>query len=326
MVLEQLKDASWGEGGNVGQVNAVRAMALTIQTPLRAFLEKIEKYRRMVHGATGLKTQLLTNAKKVQWALAMREDVGRLRAVCNCIEAAHPKSVAFFADYVGFYFVLNFALPEYFENRSRLSRIDSRTEALQRGVESTRDDLLNMIHDCRNSYAEAHRDVNRSLQRNETASTQRLSRLVEICVGISVDVKDFRCVLDSRHTRIDQRFQRLEGLQQECLAVIPTTARGITNYIDRVTATLRPYLEAFQELSAEALDLLKRILQTNIEVYPLLQHVQAQLSRPLSSPTEDCIRFQDGLGRLQELPYNWFRQWEIFEAMLRCTFKGLPGE
>lgn len=81
IVLEQLKDGVWGDGGEVGYVNAVRAMALTVQTPLRDFLLKIEEYRCMATGARGVKMRFASNARKLQWAVTMHEDVSRLRAV-----------------------------------------------------------------------------------------------------------------------------------------------------------------------------------------------------------------------------------------------------
>ena len=81
IVLEQLKNGLWGAGGDVGHVNAVRAMALTVQTPLRDFLSKIEKYRCMASVAGGVKSHFASKARKIQWAVAMREDVTRLRAV-----------------------------------------------------------------------------------------------------------------------------------------------------------------------------------------------------------------------------------------------------
>ena len=81
IVLEQLKDGVWGAGGDVGHVNAVRAMALTVQTPLKDFLMKIEKYHSMASLARGVKMHFASNARKMQWAVAMREDVSRFRAV-----------------------------------------------------------------------------------------------------------------------------------------------------------------------------------------------------------------------------------------------------
>jgi hypothetical protein len=41
---------------------------------------------------------------------------------------------------------------------------------------------------------------------------------------------------------------------------------------------------------------------------------------------QDSIQFIDALGRTEQPPYQYFHHWDIFEAMLRCQFKQLPGE
>lgn len=161
---------------------------------------------------------------------------------------------------------------------------------------------MTMIQNYRDSNAQTHQDIRGSLEDNEAASAaaiQDLSRLVKVCAGIDVGVRDFQCVLDSQHTRIDQRFRRLEGLQRQCLAIIPTTARGITDYVDRVIATARPLFQAFEEFSTDALNMLRRILQTNLEIYALLLRIQAQISRALSPSTEDCIHFRTLLAEFK---------------------------
>ena len=150
------------------------------------------------------------------------------------------------------------------------------------------------------------RDVQQMSQQNMTASaatTGQLSRLVEICAGVSVGVKDFRCTLQNHYPRVDQRLERIEELQCQTLTSIPTAT-----------------------LSAEALELLKRMLQTNLEIHALLLRLQEQMPQTLRMPTNTLFYFQDVLGRIHELPYDWFRHWEIFAAMLKHVFRSLPGE
>ena len=55
IVLEQLKDGVWGTGGDVGHVNAVRAMALTVQTPLRV---PFEDRKVPLHGECGKRREI----------------------------------------------------------------------------------------------------------------------------------------------------------------------------------------------------------------------------------------------------------------------------
>ena len=172
-------------------------------------------------------------------------------------------------------------------------------------------------------------DVQQMSQQNMNASavtTGQLSRLVEICAGVSIGVKDFRCTLQSHYPRVDQRLERIEELQRQTLISVPTATQGITAYVDRIIDILRPLLGVFQEFSIEALGLLKRILQTNLQVHALLLRLQGQMPQTLRMPANALFYLQDVLGRAHELPYDWFRHWDIFAAMLKHIFKGLPGE
>jgi hypothetical protein len=85
-------------------------------------------------------------------------------------------------------------------------------------------------------------------------------------------------------------------------------------------------LGAFQVFSAEALELLKKVLQTGLETHALVLRLQEQIPQSLRMPIHTLFYFQDVLGREHELPYDWFKHWDIFAAMLKHTFRGLPGE
>lgn len=185
------------------------------------------------------------------------------------------------------------------------------------------------IGDCQNANAQTMRDVQQISEQNVTASAVtegQLSRLVEICAGVSVGVKDFRCTLQNHYARVDQRLERIEELQCQTLTSIPTATQRIAAYVDRIIGILRSLLGAFQVFSAEALDLLKKLLQTNLETHALLLRLQEQIPQSLKMPTQTLFYFQDVLGQEHELPYDWFKHWDIFVAMLKYTFIGLRGE
>ena len=172
-------------------------------------------------------------------------------------------------------------------------------------------------------------DVQQMSQQNINASaltTGQLSRLVEICAGVSIGVEDFRCTLQSYYPRVDQRLERIEELQCQTLTSIPTATQRITAYVDRIIDILRPLLGVFQEFSVEALKLLKRMVQTNLQIHALLLRLQGQIPQTLRMPANTIIYFQDVLGRAHELPYDWFRHWEFFAAMLKQVFRSRPGE
>ena len=185
------------------------------------------------------------------------------------------------------------------------------------------------IGNCQNVNAQAMRDVQQMSEQNVTASAAtagQLSRLVEICAGVSIGVKDFRCTLQDHYPRVDQRLERIEDLQCQTITSIPTATQRIVSSVDRVIDILRPLLGAFQGFSAEALELLKRMLQTNLEIHALLLRLQGQIPETIRTSTHTLFYFQDVLGRDHELPYDWFRHWDIFAAMLKHIFRSLPGE
>ena len=56
-----------------------------------------------------------------------------------------------------------------------------------------------------------------------------------------------------------------------------------------------------------------------------IRRMMRVLPRALSSMLQDSIRFEDALGRIHNLQYQQFRNWSIFEAMVKCHFEGVPG-
>ena len=192
-----------------------------------------------------------------------------------------------------------------------------------------KDGLSAKIGDCQDANAQAMQDMQQMSEQNVEASAAtagQLSRLVEICAGVSIGVKDFRCTLQNHYPRVEQRLERIEELQCQTLTSIPTATHQIAAYVDRIIDILKSLLGAFQIFSAEALQLLKKLLQTNLETNVLLLRLQEQIPQRLKTPTHTLFYFQDVLGREHELPYDWFKHWDIFAAMLKHTFIGLRGE
>ena len=202
-------------------------------------------------------------------------------------------------------------------------------KAIQDTTAEMKDGLSAKIDDYQDANAQAMRDMQQTSAQNMTTSAAtagQISRLVQICAGLSFGVKDFRCTLQNHCPRVEQRLKRIEELQCQTLTSIPTATQQIAAYIDRVMDILRPLLGAFQVFSAEALELLKKLLQTGLETHALVLRLQEQIPQSPRMPTRTLFYFQDVLGREHELPYDWFKHWDIFAAMLKHTFKGLPGE
>jgi len=149
-----------------------------------------------------------------------------------------------------------------------------------------------------------------------------LSTLVRICTGHTVDVGDLRNLNIAQYKELHRRFTRLEKLHGSGHSIIVSNSKSIQR-LESLVPQLMIVLGGF---SATVLKLLRRILCTDLESYALLREMHCTILRAPIFGNKDSLHFTDALGRAEQLPYQYFRHWDIFEAMLRCKFKELPGE
>jgi hypothetical protein len=96
--------------------------------------------------------------------------------------------------------------------------------------------------------------------------------------------------------------------------------------IKRLGKIIQRLLIAFGGFSVAVLKLLIFVLRADLETYALLREMHCTILRAPVFGIQDSMQFTDALGRTKPLPYQYFRHWDIFEAMLRWQFKQLPGE
>ncbi|KAF8858658.1 hypothetical protein BDZ45DRAFT_622010 [Acephala macrosclerotiorum] len=300
ILLEQLNRGDWDHGADAGHLNAVRGLALTCKVPLQDFLVKIEKFKKLSnHEVCGIRDKVGSAAKKVCWAVGMREQVERFRAVI----------VAKIAS-------INLLLQ--MNAVSTISKIDMRTQAREDSAtafQTRMDDRLDVA-------SKKLQDVTVV----QEAVKQNVSRLVKICAGTSVGVDDIRKSVNAQHANIRCLLNKIERRQRQSTGLITQTSMEVVLHITKVEKLLRELLGIFGGFSIPALQLLRRILQTNLKNYAILRQIQCGLSSQPMPTMQDSIHFTDALGRTQKLQYQLVKYWEVFEAMLKCVFEGLPGE
>ena len=84
IVLQWLERGDWGRSGDLGHVNAVRGMSLTCQVPLKEFWGKIQKYKVMTSDHSQIRDvtgKVKGVARKIKWAVQMKEEVSKFRTV-----------------------------------------------------------------------------------------------------------------------------------------------------------------------------------------------------------------------------------------------------
>jgi hypothetical protein len=204
---------------------------------------------------------------------------------------------------------------------SAISSIDSRTKAIEESTTASQADQLR----CKEAVDRAAKEV-RNVATAQASIKQEISRLVKICTGTNAGVVDFRSLIKVQHTDVKRQLHRIEQQQSQGILVISSVSREIISRISRMESILRQLLRVFGGFSLAALKLLRSILRTDLEIYALLRQMQMRLPPTPTRAVNNSFVFTDALGRTQELEYQWFKHWEVFESMLKCEFKRLPGE
>ena len=110
------------------------------------------------------------------------------------------------------------------------------------------------------------------------------------------------CRLEDRLTQKEsQSIERLNSISHSVLKL-----RSIGDHIMAFLANF-PY---------EMRDLLKSILQSNWQMYQVLLQVQRSTARSPTGLLESNIKFEDALGEIMQLPYAYFRYWEVSQQFL----------
>jgi hypothetical protein len=129
--------------------------------------------------------------------------------------------------------------------------------------------------------------------------------------------------------------QRLDNVAEATSSI-----RGAITNIHSVGQQILAFLGTFP---AEIRGILRKISQTDMQIYSLLLQVHKDIATKPTNLLQSNIKFEDALGRVRELPYEYFRNWEVsfhihrilymvidkaqpFEGFLRADFKDVPGE
>ncbi|KAL8718286.1 MAG: hypothetical protein Q9225_004564, partial [Loekoesia sp. 1 TL-2023] len=127
---------------------------------------------------------------------------------------------------------------------------------------------------------------------------------------------------------IDHRLEHERVANEQKLDEIHTTADqsrsailSLRNLSDQIIA----FIGSFPR---ELRDFMRRTLQDNYNMYHVLLQIQSSITARPTTLLDSDIKFEDALGRISNLPYDYFRYWEMqpFEGLLKAQFKGLPGE
>ncbi|XTI88870.1 hypothetical protein V2W45_1489621 [Cenococcum geophilum] len=123
--------------------------------------------------------------------------------------------------------------------------------------------------------------------------------------------------LDNVNVGMESVMQRLSSLSMG-FASAHTSLVTLRILSSQIVGFLRSF-------PTELRTLLDTVIRTNMRMYVMLLSIHERVSTSPTLLLQSNIQFENALGVTQELPYEWFRSWEIFEGLLKTQFKDAPG-
>jgi hypothetical protein len=179
----------------------------------------------------------------------------------------------------------NELLSKIIEHRSKIDRIS-------RKMEETRGEAKQFRQESKNDFSALADDVRSKFSDITTASSSASAKLDNIDATLS-----------STQTTVTNVAKNLNTISRAM------TSAQITLISLRDTGLqVRQFLRTFP---TELRGLLQSILRTNMHMYFMLLNIQSHVSTSPSLSLQSNIKFEDALGVVRELPYEWFRHWEV---------------
>jgi hypothetical protein len=163
-----------------------------------------------------------------------------------------------------------------------------RSETMSR-IESQSRDQHEKLFTCLSQNNEELSKAREELSNARNEATESHSKL-------AADVQAVREELKTSNQRLDN---------------ISSAAASLKSSIMTLGNIGRQILLFISTFPVEVRDLLKTIVRSNVQMYTLLLSTQANISTNPTILLQSNIHFEDALGRTRELPFEWFRHWEV---------------
>ncbi len=157
-------------------------------------------------------------------------------------------------------------------------------------------------------------------------TNSNLSQVVGLCFGNMLNNEHRFIMAEYRYQQTETQLFSMEKQQAETQSKLSVGFRSVLSEVDTIRAIGRSLLSMLVPFSEKALEYLRTNVKANMEIYALLLRIQTSIPQGMFLSRQDSVHFEDVLGRKKFLPYDYFRHWDVFDSMLRCEFKGLPGE
>ena len=124
-------------------------------------------------------------------------------------------------------------------------------------------------------------------------------------------VSEAGAALDQRLDRIDNMISQAGETSSRRLDEIDAKLEHTQTSVMSLRSTGGQISRFLKTFPREMRELLQNILRTNWQMYQVLLKIQQSIARSPTGLLESNIKFEDALGDCRELPYEYFRHWEV---------------
>ena len=347
-VLQLLQDLRPADG-NLSHVNAIRGLAVTCLIPLKEFAEKIDRSYGSMARASSSDHVLRRSGKKAQWTVFAVEEIAKFRSVV----AAKVASIGLLLGIFNNESLSRIEAQNRESKNSLLAKAAEHRDSLERNLSNS---IVSHHHALANQISETGKGLKADVLRIEaqaqsrhnillreagqhTRKLERLSRqigqvqkdtysstrdIMGLCLGTTAATEGMFRSAQQRSQKIDDEMMSIRKQQNDIGSHMLDHFQSVFFHLRMVGVAGASVLGCLIPFSEKVLQYLRENMKANMEIYALLLRIQSSMPKQLNNG--DQIHFEDVLGRTKTLPYEYFRHWEVFESMLRCEFRGFPGE
>ena len=128
--------------------------------------------------------------------------------------------------------------------------------------------------------------------------------------------------VQERTQSMDDRIKLAQAADHEILESIYTGVDRMDRSVVQARHFGQQIMDYLNTFPGKIQALLGAILQSNLQTYQLMLQMQQNISPRPTNLLESNIRFKDALGEIKELPYEYFRHWEVeSQAMLQFEIR-----
>ena len=127
-------------------------------------------------------------------------------------------------------------------------------------------------------------------------------------------------VFDKRFGDIENNMSRARESCDHRFDEIGAKLEDAKTSVMSLRSTGEQILRCLGTFPQEMRELLQNIVRANWHMYQVLLNIQQSTSRSPTGLLESNIRFEDALGDSRELPYEYFRHWEVRIKPLQIQF------